>query len=46
MGKLAAPTTPVQARNTLLGPMRNELGVCVARGHAKLVLTRARTLHT
>jgi hypothetical protein len=45
MGKLGAPT-PMQARFTLLGLMRKELGVTVARGHAKLIIARARTLHT
>jgi hypothetical protein len=45
MGKLSAPTT-MQARNTLLGLMRKELGVIVARGHARLILARARSLHT
>ncbi|KAJ1629685.1 hypothetical protein T492DRAFT_873052, partial [Pavlovales sp. CCMP2436] len=44
MGKLSAPTT-MQARNTLLGLMRKELGVIVARGHARLILARARSLH-
>ncbi|KAJ1631303.1 hypothetical protein T492DRAFT_870216, partial [Pavlovales sp. CCMP2436] len=45
MGKLSAPTT-MQARKTLLGLMRKELGVIVARGHARLILARARSLHT
>ncbi|KAJ1630647.1 hypothetical protein T492DRAFT_871418, partial [Pavlovales sp. CCMP2436] len=45
MDKLSAPTT-MQARNTLLGLMRKELGVIVARGHATLILARARSLHT
>ncbi|KAJ1635569.1 hypothetical protein T492DRAFT_902500 [Pavlovales sp. CCMP2436] len=37
MGKLSTPTT-MQARNTLLGLMRKEFGVIVARGHARLIL--------
>ncbi|KAJ1619723.1 hypothetical protein T492DRAFT_1083315, partial [Pavlovales sp. CCMP2436] len=45
MDKLSTPTT-MQARNTLLGLMRKELGVIVARGHARLILARARSLHT
>ncbi|KAJ1638546.1 hypothetical protein T492DRAFT_858305 [Pavlovales sp. CCMP2436] len=45
MGKLSAPTT-MQACNTLLELMRKELGVIVARGHARLILARARSLHT
>ncbi|KAJ1615702.1 hypothetical protein T492DRAFT_897033 [Pavlovales sp. CCMP2436] len=45
MGKLITPTT-MQACNTLLGLMRKELGVIVARGHARLILARARSLHT
>jgi hypothetical protein len=45
MGKLGAPTVK-QARFTLRGIMRRELAVIVARGHAKLIIARARSLHT
>jgi hypothetical protein len=41
--KLGAPSVAA-ARSTLLKRMRSQLGVCVARGHAKLVIERARSL--
>ena len=41
--KLGAPTVGA-ARSTLLWKMRGELGMCVARGHAKLIIQRARAL--
>jgi hypothetical protein len=43
-GRLSAPT-PLQSRSTLLWLMRAELGMCVVRGHAKLILARARAHH-
>ncbi len=41
--KLGAPTVGA-ARSTLLWKMRGELGMCVARGHAKLIIQRVRAL--
>jgi hypothetical protein len=41
MDRLGAPS-PAQARSTLARLMRAELGMRVARGHAKLIIARAR----
>ena len=41
--KLGAPSRGA-ARSTLLWKMRGELGTCVARGHARLILERVRSL--
>jgi hypothetical protein len=41
--RLGAPTVAA-SRSTLLWLMRAELGMCVVRGHAQLVLRRARML--
>jgi hypothetical protein len=41
MGRLRAPTEDA-AESTLLRLMRQELGMCVVRGHAQLLLSRAR----
>jgi hypothetical protein len=43
MDRLGAPS-PAQARSTLARLMRAELGMRVARGHAKLIIERARAL--
>jgi hypothetical protein len=43
MGSLGAPS-PAQAQSTLARLMRAELGMRVARGHAKLIIARARAL--
>ena len=43
MDKLAAPS-PAQARSTLMRLMRGQLGMRVARGHARLILERARAV--
>jgi hypothetical protein len=43
MDRLGAPS-PAQARSTLARLMRAELGMRVARGHAKLIIARARAL--
>jgi hypothetical protein len=44
MGRLAAPSL-TQARATLLRLWRQRLGMCALRGHARLVLARARQLY-
>ena len=41
--RLGSPTVAA-ARSTLLWLMRSELGVCVARGNARLLLSRARAV--
>jgi hypothetical protein len=43
MDRLGAPS-PAQARSTLARLMRAKLGMRVARGHAKLIIARARAL--
>ncbi|KAJ1634180.1 hypothetical protein T492DRAFT_865520 [Pavlovales sp. CCMP2436] len=40
-GLLGAPSQQ-QARNTLMWKMRQEIGMCVLRGHAKVIIERAR----
>jgi hypothetical protein len=44
MGRLAAPSL-AQARSTLLRLWRTRLGMCVLRGHAKLMVARAQQLY-
>ena len=43
MGRFAAPSLK-QAKTTLLRLWRQRLGMCVLRGHAKLMLARAQQL--
>jgi hypothetical protein len=40
-GRMGAPSQQ-QARNTLMWKMRQEIGMCVLRGHAKVIIERAR----
>jgi hypothetical protein len=40
-GRMGAPSQR-QARNTLVWKMRQEIGMCVLRGHAKVIIERAR----
>ena len=43
MDRLRAPS-PVQARSTLTRLVRGQLGMRVARGHARLIIERARSV--
>jgi hypothetical protein len=43
MDRLGAPS-PAQARSTLMRLMRGQLGMRVARGHARLIIERARAV--